>query len=67
MGQDEALKVVGGIVAVVLVIAIVVFITGRTSNQADELTGQNVADASNASNDMVGDLTGGAVPDGFDG
>jgi len=65
MGNDEILKVVGAIVIIVLIIGLAIFMIGQTSKQANDLTGQNVADSSQQSGQMFGALSQqgqGAVP-----
>lgn len=50
MGQDEAIKVVGAIAIAVLAISFAVFVIGKSSRSANDL--------SNAASGNVGTLTG---------
>lgn len=59
MGQDEVLKVVGGVVIVVLVIALIIFLVGQAQNQSTQLTDNNVQEANEAAGNAIHNMVGG--------
>lgn len=58
MSQDEVLKIVGGIVVVVVIIGLVIFIIGNTSDQAAQLTNDNAGAAADTAKNAFNNLAG---------